>query len=142
MDSQLIEELLGYAELSVGKVISVEKTLHIYCHSGLERGFNTDLAQGVEIVSKRERQIHELPILNYRVVLHVTVRKYKTSDGSYYWEALSFVRPHSHYTKRYEDHLYTQCKGSDVIRVSRLTGIVSDTLHGIFHYYAPKNLMA
>jgi transposase len=142
MSSQFIEELLGYPELCVGKVEVIENTLHVYCSSRLERGISVDLSQGETVVGYRERIISELPILNYAVLLHVTIRKYKTSTGHYYWEGLSFVRSHSHYTKRYEEHLYAQCKGSDISRVAHLAGIGSDTLQGIFHYYAKKNSIA
>lgn len=141
MDSRFIEDLLGYSELTVGKVEIQEGDLHIYCSSKLAQGISPNLEQGTTVVSKRERQIQELPILNYRVILHVSVRKYKTISGTYYWEELSFVRAHSHYTKRYEAHLYQQCKGSDMSRVAQLSAIGLDTLQGIFHYYAKKNLI-
>jgi Helix-turn-helix domain of transposase family ISL3 len=139
MSSQFIEELLGYPELFVSLVEVIDNRLHVYGSSCLERGISVDLSQGETVVGYRERVIYELPILNYAVVLHLRVRKYKTSVGSYYWESLSFARSHSHYTKRYEEHLYAQCKGSDISRVADLSGIGVDTLQGIFHYYAKKN---
>jgi transposase len=139
MEAIFIEELLGYVDFQVGRVEEKSDGIHIYGCSRLETGLSKNMELGKKVMDWREREVRELPILNRPVILHIRVRKFKTAQGDYFWEELSFVRPHSHFTKRYEEYIFTRSKGSDLSQVATQEGLTADTVQGIYHYYAQKN---
>lgn len=139
MDAQFIKEALGYVDLDITKVDKTDNVLHVYGCSSLDKGINSELLVGKKVVDRRVREIRELPVFKFRVVLHITVRKFVTEANEYFWEELSFVRKGSHFSKNYELQLFNRCLGSDIKRVALQDDIGIDTLQGIYHYYAEKN---
>ncbi len=141
MDSKFFEQLLGYLDLGVLQVRILSDGFHVDCYSNLKQGLNFQTLEKSDIVlTKRERVVRELSILGKTVTLHIHVRKFKSPSGKYFWEELSMVRPHSHFTKRYEAFIFESCKGTDMTNVAQKEGLTVDTVMGIFHFYAKKNL--
>ena len=143
MDSIFFEQLLGYLDLGVFQVRVLSDGFHVDCYSNLAQGLGPKTLEKSDVViCKRQRVVRELSILGKAVTLHIQVRKFKSASGTYFWEELSVVRPHSHFTKRYETFIFESCKGTDMTNVAQKEGLSVDSVMGIFHLYAKKNLIA
>ena len=142
MNALFFEQLLGYPDLGVVNFRVQTNTIYLDCISNLSQGINTQtMEKSVKVIDTRQRVVREMSILGKKVVLNIQVRKFKNSSDNFFWEELSMIRMGSHFTKRYEQYIFNSCQGSDMSRIALQEKVGLDTIMGIYHLYAKKNLL-
>lgn len=93
-----------------------------------------------ELHQNRPIVLRDLSIFGQVTYLQVPRRQfYCRACQCYFTESLTFMEEGRHYTRRYEESIYQQVQLSSIEQVSRVEGLSSERIEGIFkHQYGLK----
>ena len=93
----------------------------------------------VQVHDHKERWVRDLPWAGKHCALVLPARRFQCDHCRRpFTERLAAIAPHARCTRRYEDHLVEQCRGTTIQAVHRREGLGYKAVEGIYYRLAAK----
>jgi transposase len=119
-----------------------QEIVHVYCHNGHEVAICPRCQQiSTTVHDEKERCVRDLDIWGKCTFLHFSRRRFECQQcGRPFSERLASIDQQRRHTRRFEQHIYRACLGSDRKAVAQSNWLHPVTVKGIFTRWAKRTV--